>query len=251
MIDLSGRNVLITGGSRGIGAACAILFARAGADVGIIYAANAQSARRVASEVRNLGKKAVTLKADVSKMDECRKVVGAFVRESGSVDILVNSAGIWEYAPAERMTDRNWKRTMSVNLDGTMQMIRAALPSMLARKQGVIINIASTAGQRGEAEHSHYAASKGAVIALTKSLAVELIGRGIRVNCVSPGWVDTDMVAGTLKKRGEMKKILDAIPRGCVATAMDVAGPVLFLASDLSVHMVGANLSVNGGSVLD
>jgi 3-oxoacyl-[acyl-carrier protein] reductase len=139
---------------------------------------------------------------------------------------------------------------MAVNLDGTMHMIRAALPSMIRRKDGIIINIASTAGQRGEADHSHYAASKGAVIALTKSLGVELIRRGIRVNCVSPGWVDTDMVAGTLKKRGELKKILDAIPRGRVATAMDIAGPVLFLASDLSVHLVGANIPVNGGSVL-
>jgi 3-oxoacyl-[acyl-carrier protein] reductase len=251
MIDLSGRNVLITGGSRGIGAACALLFAKAGADVGILYAKDVRSARRIASQVENLGKQALTIKADVSRMDHCRRAVRSFVREFGGVDILVNSAGIWEYAPAERMTDAGWKRTMAVNLDGTMQMIRAALPAMIARKQGVIVNIASTAGQRGEAEHSHYAASKGAVIALTKSLGVELIGRGIRVNCVSPGWVDTDMTAGTLKNRGELKKILAAIPRGRVATAMDVAGPVLFLASELSAHMVGANLSVNGGSVLD
>jgi 3-oxoacyl-[acyl-carrier protein] reductase len=250
MIDLSGRNVLITGGSRGIGAACAVLFARAGADVGIMYAKDVRAARRIAMDVKKQGKIALTLKADVSKPDECRKAVRSFIGEFGSVDILVNSAGVWEYAPAEKMTNQEWKKTMAVNLDGTMHMIRAALPSMIRRKDGIIINIASTAGQRGEADHSHYAASKGAVIALTKSLGVELIRRGIRVNCVSPGWVDTDMVAGTLKKRGELKKILDAIPRGRVATAMDIAGPVLFLASDLSVHLVGANIPVNGGSVL-
>jgi 3-oxoacyl-[acyl-carrier protein] reductase len=250
MIDLSGKNVLVTGGSRGIGAACAVLFAKAGADVGILYATDARAARRVASDVEKRGKTALTLKADVTRMSDCVKAVRSFVKEFGSVDILINSAGIWERAPAERMTDADWEKTMAVNLDGTMQMIRAALPSMIARKRGVIINIASTAGQRGEALHSHYAASKGAVIALTKSLGVELIRRGIRVNCVSPGWVDTDLVAGTFRKREEMKKILEGIPRGRVATAMDVAGPALFLASDLSGHIVGAVIPVNGGSVL-
>lgn len=250
MIDLRGRNVLITGGSRGIGAACAVLFAKAGADVGILYASDAGAARRVATDVEKQGKTALTLKADVSRMSDCGKAVRSFVKKFGSVDILVNSAGIWERAPAERMTNADWEKTMAVNLDGTMQMIRAALPSMIARKHGVIVNIASTAGQRGESEHSHYAASKGAVIALTKSLGVELIRRGIRVNCVSPGWVDTDMVAGTFRKRGEMKKILDGIPRGRVATATDVAGSVLFLASDLSEHIVGGVIPVNGGSVL-
>ena len=251
MIDLSGKNVLITGGSRGIGAACALLFARAGADVGITFASNAAAARRVAASVQKEGKRAIAIRANVTRMEECRKAVRTFLRVYGSIDILVNSAGVWERGRAETMTSSAWRKTMRVNLDGSMQVIRAALPSMISRKQGIIVNIASTAGQRGESEHSHYAASKGAIIALTKSLGVELIGRGIRVNCVSPGWVDTDMVAATLRKRGELKKIIDGIPRRRVATAMEVAGPVLFLSSDLSTHMVGANVSVNGGSVLD
>lgn len=250
MIDLTGKHVLITGGSRGIGAACAHLFANAGADVGILYRSNARAAARVVKDVEKQGKKALAIKADVASTRECVKAVRAFTAALGNVDILVNSAGIWERAPARRMTDALWRRTMAINLDGTMNMIRAVLPPMIARKQGIIVNIGSTAGQRGEAEHSHYAASKGAVIALTKSLGVELIRLGIRVNCVSPGWVDTDMVAGTLGKRSDSRKINEAIPRGRVATPSEIAGPVLFLASDLAAHMIGTNISVNGGSVL-
>lgn len=251
MINLEGRTVLITGGSRGIGAACALLFAGAGADVAIVYRSDSGSANEVAAGVRKSGRKVITARADVSDPAECRRAIRAVIREFGRIDILVNSAGIWEYAPLREMTTTMWEKTIRMNLGGTIHMIRAVLPSMIAQKTGRIINIASTAGQRGEADHSHYAASKGGVIALTKSLGVELISHGIHVNCVSPGWVDTDMVAGTLKKRGQRKKILESIPIGRVATPQDVAGPVLFLASDLARHIVGSNVSVNGGSVLE
>ncbi len=250
MIYLDGQKVVITGGSRGIGAACAVLFARAGADVGILYRSDKRAADGVAASVRKLGKNALIVRVDVSDMKECTNAVRTVTRELGSVDILVNSAGIWEYAPVGRMSTAKWGKTIRINLDGTMNMIRAVVPTMISRKYGRIINIASTAGQRGEAEHSHYAASKGGVIALTKSLGVELIPRGIWVNCVSPGWVDTDMVSGTLKNRRRKKQIVESIPRARIASAMDVAGPVLFLASNLADHIVGANISVNGGSVL-
>lgn len=250
MISLKGQNALITGGSRGIGAACAELLARAGANVGILYRTDTRAAEKVVDGVREMGKNAVAFRLDVANRDECVNAVRMVSKQLGHIDILVNSAGIWEHAPIDRMTPAKWDKTIRINLDGTVNMITAVLPSMISQKYGRIINIASTAGQRGEAEHSNYAASKGAVIALTKSLGVELISRGIWVNSVSPGWVDTDMVAGRLKKRGELKKILDSIPRGRVASAMDVAGPVLFLASNFSDHLVGSNISVNGGSVL-
>lgn len=251
MINLEGRTALVTGGSRGIGAACSLLLARAGADVAVLYHADGRSARAIAAGVEKEGRRGIIARVDVSDPASCRRAAGEAIRKFGAIDILVNSAGIWERSPVGGMTSKMWDRTISVNLGGTINMIRAVLPSMIANKSGRIINIASTAGQRGESEHSHYAASKGGVIALTKSLGAELISSGIRVNCVSPGWVDTDMVAGTLKKRGLGKKIIESIPIGRVASAEDIAGPVLFLASDLARHIVGANISVNGGSVLE
>ncbi len=250
MINLDGQTVLVTGGSRGIGAACAVLFARAGADVGILYRSDGRAAENVVDTIVKTGIKAIALRLDITDRGECVNAERTVARLLGGVDILINSAGIWEHTPIDGMSAARWEKTIRINLDGTVNMITAVIPGMISRKYGRIINIASTAGQRGEAEHSPYAASKGAIIALTKSLGVELISRGIWVNCVSPGWVDTDMVAGTLKKRGERKKILESIPRGRIASAMDVAGPVLFLASNLSDHIVGSNISVNGGSVL-
>ncbi|MBI4418729.1 MAG: SDR family oxidoreductase, partial [Ignavibacteriales bacterium] len=167
----------------------------------------------------------------------------------GAIDILVNNAGIWKRAPINVLSERQWDETMEVNLKGTFLFCREVLRYM-KRRGGKIINIASTAGQRGEAFHSHYAASKGAIIAFTKSIAVELARFHIQVNCVSPGWVDTDMTRAVLGRRPSRHAIEASIPRGRVATAEEIAGPVLFLASPLSDHMIGTVLSVNGGGVL-
>jgi len=253
MINLSGKGVLITGGSRGIGAACARFFARAGADVAIIYHRDARAASGVIRELRRIrgsGGRAVAVRADIRNYRECTRALKTAITSIRHVHILINSAGIWESSPIEKLTPSIWRRTLEVNLGGTINMTRAVVGGMKSRKNGTIINIASTAGQRGEAEHAHYAASKGGVIALTKSLAVELAPAGIRVNAVSPGWVDTDMVAGVLSRRNNRKAIEKSIPLRRVASPDDVAGPVLFLASDLSKHITGADISVNGGSVL-
>lgn len=250
MIRLDGKTALVTGGSRGIGAACAELLAEAGAEVAILYRSDARSAREVARRIAATRRKALILRGDVSKPGDCLRAARAVVEVFGGIDILVNSAGIWEEAAIGRMTPAAWERTIRTNLGGTLNMIRAVLPAMKRKKGGKIVNIASTAGRRGEAGHSHYAASKGGVIALTQSLAVELIRSGIRVNCVSPGWVDTDMVAGSLKNRRMRDRIEGEIPRGRVADPMEIAGPVIFLASDLASHIVGADIPVNGGSVL-
>ena len=166
------------------------------------------------------------------------------------IDILVNNAGIWEYGKIGEMTPKQWQRTIEINLTGTFNMCNVVVPIMQKQKYGRIINISSTAGQRGEALHSHYAASKGGIIAFTKSLGPELIRDGIWVNCVAPGWVNTDMVSDVFKNLKETKEIVKSIPRGKVATPEEIAGPIIFLASHLADNIVGEILNVNGGSVL-
>jgi len=250
MINLNGKVALVTGGSRGIGAAVALLFAKAGADVAITYSSNRKSATRVKEQIGRLGRICLPLKAQAASANSIRQAVRKTAREFGRIDILVNNAGIWKRAPIHSMTEQQWDETMDVNLKGTYLFCKTVLPLMKKRRGGKIINIASTAGQRGEAGYSHYAASKGAVIAFTKSIAAELAPMGIHVNCVAPGWVSTDMTFPTLRNRSTLRAIKRTIPRGKVASPDDIAGPVLFLASHLSDHLVGATLSVNGGGVM-
>lgn len=250
MINLSGNVAIVTGGSRGIGAATAILLARAGAHVVITYRKNTGRAEEVAKHVRSLGKSCLVLKASVEKPRDCLNVADAAVKKLRRIDILVNSAGIWEYGEVGRMTQKQWEKTIAVNLTGTFNMCSAVLPIMKKQKYGRIINISSTAGQRGEAFHSHYAASKGGIIAFTKSLAVELISMGIWVNCVAPGWVETDMTTAEMENLKIRRQILKTIPRGRVATPEEIAGPILFLSSKLANNIVGEVLNVNGGSIL-
>jgi 3-oxoacyl-[acyl-carrier protein] reductase len=177
-------------------------------------------------------------------------MVGTTVRRFGSLDVLVANAGIWKEAAIETMTDSQWRETIRFNLDSIYACSREAARVMLKQKRGTIILVSSTAGQRGEPFYSHYAATKGAIIAMTKSLAAELGPRGIRVNCVAPGWVATDMTAHTLSDPRERRKIRQVNPLGRVASPDEIAGPILFLASDLATYINGEILNVNGGSVL-
>ncbi|HUL43437.1 MAG TPA: SDR family NAD(P)-dependent oxidoreductase [Bacteroidota bacterium] len=250
MINLSNQVVCISGGSRGIGAATARLFARSGASVAILFSQNKREAGHVIDSVEEYGRDAEAFRCRVEQLDDCQKAIRSVLRHFGKIDILVNSAGIWEFGKIGELSERNWKKTLDVNLTGTFNLCNEVVPIMKRRKYGRIINISSTAGQRGEPFHSHYAASKGGIIAFTKSIAAELIRDGIRVNCVAPGWVDTDMVAGALRNRRARKEIEQSIPRNKIATPEDIAGPILFLASDLSDHIVGEVINVNGGSVL-
>jgi 3-oxoacyl-[acyl-carrier protein] reductase len=249
VISLKRKVALITGASRGIGKATTLLFAQAGCDLVINYCNNDKDAKQVASKARKSGVTAKTYKADISKRNQVKDMVEFAIREFGRIDILVNNAGIWKYAAIDRMTEEQLAETMGVNLYGTFYPIIATVPQMIKQGSGNIINISSTAGQRGEPGHSHYAASKGAVISLTKSLAAELAPYNIRVNCVAPGWVDTDMSHQSLI--GEKKdKILSLIPLGRAGTAEEIAGSVLFLASGLSTFITGEIINVNGGAVL-
>jgi 3-oxoacyl-[acyl-carrier protein] reductase len=251
MINLSGKTAIITGASRGIGAATAVLLARAGARGLVInYARDRQSASRVAAECEKAGARAAAIRADVSRPSQVERMVRETTERFGPPDILVANAGIWKEAAIEAMTEREWDETINVNLKSIYACCRAAARVMLSEGRGRIILISSTAGQRGEAFHSHYAATKGAIISMTKSLAAELGPRGVTVNCVAPGWVATDMTAEALNDPKQRRRIRELIPLGRLATPEEIAGPVLFLASDLASHVNGEVLNVNGGSVM-
>jgi 3-oxoacyl-[acyl-carrier protein] reductase len=250
MISLERKKTLITGGSRGIGAETAILFAKAGSDVAISYASRKYAAEEVQDEVHSLGRECLAYQADFSKKNEVLKMVENILEKWGHIDVLVNNVGIWTYGEMGCMEEKVWRETIKVNIDSIFYVCNAVVPSMKTRRRGWVVNVSSTAGVRGEAYHSHYAASKGAVIALTKSLAAELASFGIRVNCVAPGWVDTDMCAEVFTDKNFRKEVEKSIPLQRIAAPEDIAGPILFLASDLARHITGEVLNVNGGSVL-
>ncbi len=249
-IDLLGQTALVTGGSRGIGAASARLLAEAGANVVITYQRDRRAARTVCSAIEASGVRCRAVRCNTARASEVRACVRSVLREFGRIDILVNNAGVWKQGAIGAMTERQWDETLDINLKGTFLFTNAVVPSMKQHRSGRIIMIASTAGQRGEAFHAHYAASKGGVIAFTKSIGPELAPFGVIANCVAPGWVETDMTAETFGDRRQAAEIRRTIPRGRAATPEEIAGAVLFLASDLSSHLVGSTVSVNGGSVL-
>lgn len=250
MIRLNERKALITGGSRGIGRATALLFARAGADVAVNYVNNKDAAEEVKRSVEALGRECLVFRAQMASKSDVDAMVSGILERWGELDTVVNNAGIWTYLEMGRMDEAVYHETMGVNLDGVFFTINAAVPGMKEKGRGCIINVTSTAGVRGEALHSHYASSKGALHALTKSLAVELAPFGIRVNSVAPGWVDTDMCTGVFSEPGTREKVRQTIPLKRIPPPEDIAGPILFLASDLARHITGEILNVNGGSVL-
>jgi 3-oxoacyl-[acyl-carrier protein] reductase len=224
VIDLRGRRAVVTGGTRGIGAATVGAFRRAGAEAIAV---------------------ARSTHGDLADPAVCRRAAAAI---GAPVHALVVNHGIWvpEESPLAAMDEGQWRRTMAANLDSVFHVVRAFVPLMA--DGGAVVLVASTAAQRGEAFHADYAASKGAVVALTKSLAIEL-APGVRVNCVAPGWVDTEMCALPFANGGRAR-IEATIPLRRVADPADIAGPVVFLCSDLARHVAGEILNVNGGSVL-
>jgi 3-oxoacyl-[acyl-carrier protein] reductase len=246
---LRSRVAIVTGGARGIGRATVLRLAEAGADVVINYARNEEAAEEVARLARALGVQALPLRADVSDVGQTAAVVDATVNHFGRVDLLVANAGIWEGAPVEEMSEALWDRVIGANLKGTWTACRAVVPFMKKQGSGAIVIVSSTAGQRGEAGYSNYAASKGGQISFTKSLAAEL-APSIRVNGVAPGWVDTELNDVVFGDAPFKKKIVDTIPLGRVATADDIALAIAFLASDWAASITGEILNVNGGSVL-
>ena len=250
MLNLEGRIALVTGGSRGIGAAAARLLAEAGCDVAITYRKHVSAAEDVLEEIAANGRCGIAIKAESGDSTAAKRVVKETIRAFGRIDILVNNAGIWKGGAVDALSDHDWKQTIEVNLNGLFFITRETVRVMKKQKWGRIINISSTAGQRGEAFHSHYAASKGAVISFTKSLCSELGEYNINVNAIAPGWVDTDMSADVVRNAMAAAAIRKGIPIGRIATPKDIAGSIVFLASDLASHITGEILNVNGGSVL-
>lgn len=249
VLNLSGKRAVVTGGSRGIGAATAELLARAGADVVIAYRSRSDEAERVAGRCAALGVAAYTFAGDLSHRETNEQLVDFTLKMLKGVDIYVGNSGVWPDTPIPVMSmdESRWRATMALNLDGVFYGCRAVIPHLSSG--GRIVLVSSTAGQRGEAFHADYAATKGALISFVKSLAVELGPRDITVNTVAPGWVDTDAVAKPFAGDGR-SKIEAAIPLGRVASPADIAGPIAFLCSSLGRHITGEVLNVNGGSVL-
>jgi 3-oxoacyl-[acyl-carrier protein] reductase len=249
LLTLAGRTALVTGGGRGIGRAVSILFGRLGARVAVAYAHDAGAARDTVKELQAGGAEAEAFEADLSREGEAERLVRNAEEALGPLDILVVNHGIWKRASIEEMTAEQWDETLRVNLTSARALCTEAARLMLPRGSGAIVVVASTSGQRGEPHYSHYAASKGALLALVRSLGAELGPRGIRVNAVAPGWVLTDMTRDVLESP-EGRLDVSTIPLGRPGQPEEIAGPIAFLASDLSSYMHGNVLSVNGGAVM-
>ncbi|HVG30343.1 MAG TPA: SDR family NAD(P)-dependent oxidoreductase [Pyrinomonadaceae bacterium] len=249
-INLRDRVAIVTGASKSIGRAAAIRLAQVGVCVVVNYLNDEAGAEETLRGVRRAGAEGVCARADVGKLDDAEALVRRTLEEFGRLDILVCNAGVWEGAPAETLGEDVWDRTLEINLKGTWALCRAAIPALKERGWGRIIAVSSTAGQRGEANYSNYAASKGGQIAFVKSLAVELGCHGITVNAVAPGWVDTEMTSKVFRDDSRRREIEEAIPVRRVASPDDIALPILFLCTDWARHITGEVLNVNGGSVL-
>ncbi len=249
LIDLRGKNAVVSGGSRGIGRETALMLARAGAGVGIGYRTRRDDAESVVAEAGSLGVRAWAEPGDLGRVEDAEALFSRADEEFDGLDIFVCNHGIWPVpeVPIERMSDDQWHETVRANLDSVFYTSRAAARRL--RRGGRLVLVSSTAGQRGEAFHGDYAATKGALVSLVKGFCIELASRDITVNCVAPGWVDTEM-AEPAYEGGEKDRIAASIPLGRIASPEDVAGPIVFLCSGLARHVTGEVLNVNGGSVL-
>lgn len=246
---LNGKTAIVTGASRGIGRATALRLAEAGANIVANYFQSEADGLEVAAKCREFGVGAIAVKADVSKLSEAEALVSAAIDRFGSVDLLVANAGIWEGAPVNEMSECLWDKVLDANLKGTWTVCKTVGELFKKQRSGNIVIVSSTAGQRGEAGYSNYAASKGGQISFTKALSNELAPH-IRVNAVAPGWVDTGLNDPVFGDPDFVARIVDAIPLKRVALADDVALSIVFLASEWSQHITGEVININGGAVL-
>ncbi len=249
-LTLDAKVALVTGGSRGIGAAVVRRFVEAGAKVVFNYQSAKAQADALVHECGEANCRAV--QSDLSTTAAAQQLVSAAIAAFGQLDILVANHGIWpaEDAPIDRMSDEQWLRTISVNVNSVFALIKHSVGQMKKQQSGQIVLVSSTSGQRGEAFHADYSASKGALISLVKSLSSELAAEGIRVNSVAPGWVDTDMSAPALNDPKTRAKIFSGIPLGRVGTPDEIAAPILFLCTPYAGFITGEIFNVNGGAVL-
>src|SRR5881398_360512 len=254
-LSLSGKVALITGGSRGIGAAAVRMFVAAGARVMFNYEKSKTQSERL---VKELGKKnCAAIHCNLFGTGTAQELVEATVKRFGRLDILVANHGVWppEDAPIEKMADEQWRSTVAINLDSVFALIKHSVAQMKKQKRlgpaaGHIVLVSSTAGQRGEAFHCDYAATKGALISMVKGLSTELARHAIYVNSVAPGWVDTDMSAPAIRDPEISKRVYSTIPLGRVGKPEEIAATVLFLCSEHAGFITGEVFNVNGGAVL-
>jgi 3-oxoacyl-[acyl-carrier protein] reductase len=249
-LTLNSKVALITGGSRGIGAAAVRLFVAAGAKVVFNYQAAKTQADALVQECGAANCRAV--QSDLSSTEAAQQLVSSAISTFGRLDILVANHGIWppQEAAIDRLSDEQWHRTIAINLDSVFGLVKHSVARMKKQGGGHVVLVSSTAGQRGEAFHCDYAASKGALISMVKGLSTELARDHIYVNCVAPGWVDTDMSTGALNDPPTRARVFGSIPLGRVGTPDEIAGPILFLCTPYAGFITGEIFNVNGGAVL-
>ena len=247
-MNLEGKTALVTGGSRGIGKAIALKLAKLGCNIIINYSSNESKANEVVSLVKDMGRDAIAIKADVSDMNECKLVVDKSIEKFNSIDILVNNAGITRDNLLMRMTEDEWDDVFRVNMKGTFNITKSLIRTMIKQKNCSIINIASVVGISGNAGQCNYSASKAGIIGFTKSLAKEVSKKNIRVNAVAPGFIETDM---TDKLSDKIKdEYINNIPLNRLGNPEDIANAVAFLASDMSSYITGQTIVVDGGMLI-
>ncbi len=244
-MKLEGRTALVTGGSRGIGRAIAKALAKEGADVAINYQSNDAAAAEVVEEIQQMGRQAVTAKADVSDPLETYRMAQAVMKEFGHIDILVNNAGVTSDKSFINMDHATWRKVLAINLDGVFNCTKVCIDQMVEQSYGRVVNITSVIGQIGNFGQANYAASKAGVAAMTKSLAKELASKGITVNAVAPGFIETEMVLAI--PESAQTRLLNLIPLRRFGKAEEVAQMVVFLCSSDGDYVTGAELEVNGG----
>ncbi|MGI8788618.1 MAG: SDR family NAD(P)-dependent oxidoreductase, partial [Pyrinomonadaceae bacterium] len=246
---LQNKTAIITGASRGVGRATTLRLAESGANVVVNYLREEEKANNVVELCKESGVEAIAVQGDVSEWTNAQRIAQTAIEHFGKIDLLVSNAGVWEGAPIEEMSEEVWNKVLNTNLKAAWAMSKACVPSMKKQASGAIVLVSSTAGQRGEANFSNYAASKGGQISFTKALASELCPK-IRVNCVAPGWIETAMVRPVFEDENYKASVINSIPLQRMATTDDVALSICFLLSDWSRHLTGEILNINGGAVL-
>ena len=249
MFDLTGKVALVTGGSRGLGRAISLAFARQGADVAVNYRGNTTAADEVVTAMRELGRQAIAIQGDTAAgRESCEAIVKTAIDHFGKVDILVNNAGITRDNLMMRMDDADWNDVIATNLSGPFWMCRAIARPMLKAKSGRIINMSSVAGRMGNAGQANYASAKAGLIGLTKTVARELASRGITANAIAPGLIETELTADLPDAARQF--VLDSTPLGYIGSVEDVAAAAVYFASDEARYVTGQVLGIDGGMMM-